>query len=444
VIPRIPREVLDVWEGLPALAQDVAVLVALLAPAIAVGLVVMRGYRPFRLVGAMLWRFRVTNLLFAILIAVSVGIGVGLIAQERGLREGTARAADKFDLVLAAPGSEVTMLLAAVYLQPADVPLLSGDVYQEAASHPRVSIAAPLAFGDSYEGAPVVGTSPDFVMHLAGSLADGRLFRTAEEAVAGAQAPVAVGESFEPAHGMVGAAEPGQHAGTRFNVVGRMPATGSPWDRAILVPAEAVWQVHGLAPGHGPDWDGEVGPPYDPDYFPGTPAIIVRAEELWANYALRTEFTRDNVMAFFPGAVLAQLHGLLGDVREAMSVLAVITQVLVAAGVLTGLVILARLYAQRLALLRALGAPGRFVLCVVWCYAMVLIAAGAALGIVVGYGTTAALSAVLTARTDILVTAALGWTEMHLVAAFVSLTVVLALLPAFGALTREVVADLRG
>ena len=57
---------------------------------------------------------------------------------------------------------------------------------------------------------------------------------------------------------------------------------------------------------------------------------------------------------FFPGAVLAQLHALLGDVRQVMSLLAIVTQVLVAAGVLTGLVILTRLYAQRLALLRAL------------------------------------------------------------------------------------------
>ncbi|WP_108658246.1 FtsX-like permease family protein [Acuticoccus kandeliae] len=432
------------WDGLTPLQQDAGLTAALLAPALIIGLVVVAGYRPFGLVRAMLWRFRWTNLLFALLVASSVGIGVGLIAQERGLRQGTARAAEKFDLIVAAPGSEVTMLLAAVYLQPADVPLVDGAVYDEIARNPRVSIAAPIAFGDSFDGMPVVGTTPQFATHLGDALAEGRMFASVDEAIVGADAPLAVGASFSPAHGHGDAAEEEAHADAHYTVVGRMAATGSPWDRAILVPIEAVWLVHGLAPGHGPDWAGEVGPPFAPDTFPGTPAILVRADELWANYALRSEFNRGDVMAFFPGAVLAQLHSLLGDVRQAMSILAIITQVLVAAGALTGFLVLTRLYAQRLALLRALGAPARFAFAVVWCYAAALIAAGAVLGLALGYGATALLSRIVTARTEILVTASLGWPEIHLVAGFVSLTIVLAILPALASLSRDVVRDLRG
>ncbi len=440
----IIRPLLDQWEALPPLAQDGALLAILLVPAIAIGLVTLWGYRPFALVGAMLWRFRVTNLLFVLLIACSVGIGVGLIAQERGLRQGTAHAAEKFDLIVAAPGSEVTMMLAAVYLQPTDAPLLSAAVYEEVANDPRVSIAAPIAFGDSVDGAPVVGTSPQFVGYLSGALAEGRVFAAEREAVVGSRVDLAVGEHFEPAHGVGDAADEHAHEEAEFHIVGRMAPTGSPWDRAVLVPVEAVWEVHGLAPGHGPDWDGTVGPPYESAYFPGTPAILVRAEELWANYALRSEYTREDAMAFFPGAVLAQLHGLLGDVRQVMSLMAIVTEVLVTAGVLTGLVVLTRLYGQRLALLRALGAPGRFVFAVVWSYAAVLIATGALLGLALGIGASAALSQVVSARTDIAIEATLGWPELHLVAAFVSLTIVLAMIPAGAALTREVIADLRG
>ena len=432
------------WESLAPGTQDALFTVGLLLPALLLGLALTAGFRPASLVGAMLWRFRLTNLMFVALIAISVGIGVGLIAQERGLRAGTARAADKFDLVLAAPGSEMTMLLAAVYLQPADVPLLSGEVYAQVAADPRVVVAAPIAFGDSVHGAPVVGTTPRFVDHLGGALAEGRVFADETEAVVGAHVPLAVGDAFEPAHGHGPAADEHAHEGADFHVVGRMAPTGSPWDRAVLVPVEAVWHVHGLASGHGAGWDGAVGEPFDAASFPGTPAIIVRADEMWANYALRSDFTRADVMAFFPGAVLAQLHALLGDVRQVMSLLAIVTQVLVAAGVLTGLVILTRLYAQRLALLRALGAPVRFVLAVVWSYAAVLISVGAVAGLGVGYGATLILSRVLTARTDILVTAALGWREVHLVAAFVTVAVVLALLPGLAASPRSVVRALRG
>ena len=432
----------DWWSALPANAQDVLLLVLLLSPAILVGIAVVRGYRPVALVGAMLWRYRFTNALFVALIAVSVGIGVGLIAQERGLRKGTARAAEKFDLIVSAPGSEVQMLLAAVYLQPVDVPLLDGPTYDRIARHENVALAAPIAYGDSFGSSPVIGTTADFVAHLTGDLAEGRVFASVVEAVAGSAVPLALGQGFEPAHGVGAGAEHGAHAGHELTIVGRMLPTGSPWDRAILVPVESVWSVHGLATGHAPG-DDRIGPPFVPERFPGTPAVLVRAEQLWANYALRSEFTTERTMAFFPGAVLAGLHSMLGDVRQVMSVMAILTQVLVTAGVLAGLVILTRLYARRLALLRAIGAPDRFVFAVVWCYAAALIGAGAALGVLVGIAAVGAISWLVTARTDILVQATLAWPEFHLVAGFVSLTVLLALMPAFMAVSRNVITDLR-
>jgi putative ABC transport system permease protein len=434
----------DSWNQLPVAVQDVSLFSLLLLPAIVTGVVVVAGYRPWALVRAMLWRFRWTNILFVALIAVSVGIGVGLIAQERGLRQGTARAADKFTLVVTAPGSEVTMLLAAVYLQPTDVPLLSGERFNAIASHERVALAAPIAFGDSYIDAPVVGTTAAFISHLSGTLAEGRMFEAHKEAVIGPSISLEIGDRFEAAHGAGDAVEGEAHEGYAYTVVGRMQPSDSPWDRAVLVPIEAIWEVHGLSLGHAQERGDQLGPPFDAEYFPGTPAILVKADELWANYALKSEFTTDETMAFFPGAVLANLYSLLGDVRQAMSVLAVVTQVLVTAGVLTGLVILARLFARRLALLRALGAPRRFVFSVIWTYAASLIGAGALLGIVIGVVATAVISAIITAETNILIRSTLGWPELHLVAAFVCLTVLLALAPAFAALRRPVIADLRG
>ncbi|MCB0877581.1 MAG: ABC transporter permease, partial [Thermoleophilia bacterium] len=166
----------DFWAGLPTATQDIVTLVALLMPALIVGIVVTRRYRPLRLIVAMAWRFRWTNVLFIALIAVSVGIGVGLIAQERGLRQGSAHAAAKFDLIVAAPGSEVEMLLAAVFLQPTDVPLLDGETYDRIANHDNVALAAPIAYGDSYRDSPVIGTTAGFVQHLSRKLVAGRIF----------------------------------------------------------------------------------------------------------------------------------------------------------------------------------------------------------------------------------------------------------------------------
>nr|WP_321460639.1 ABC transporter permease [uncultured Cohaesibacter sp.] len=432
------------WDLLSPDLQDGLVLVIALLPCLIAGLLVLRGMRPFALVKAMLWQFRGANLVFILLIAVSVALGVGLIAQERGLRKGTARAAEKFDLVVAAPGSELTNVLATVYLQAADMPLLDGKLYNRIASHEQVEFAAPIAFGDSFKGAPVIGTTARFIRHLSGDLAEGGLFAQDYEAVLGVDVPLALGERFTPAHGHGEAADADAHAGTAFVATGRMKKTGSPWDQAILVPVEAVWLVHGLGNGHGVDEPNWLGPPFDAATFPGTPAILVHAKQLWANYALKNQFTNRESMAYFPGAVLSQLHNVLGDVREIMSIMAVVTQVLVTAGVLTGLVILTKLFSRRLALLRAVGAPRRFLFSIVWTFAAVLICAGSLLGILLGFATVQIISGIVTARTNILVESTLGWPEFHLVAAFVSLTVCLAMIPAFLALRRPVIADLRG
>ncbi len=461
----------DLWANLPPLAQDLLFTLILIVPVLIVGALVLRGLHPLPLVGAMLRRFAGVNALFVALITVSVGLGVGLLAQERGLRQGSARAAEKFDLIVAAPGSEVTAMLAAVYLQPADLALVTGAQYAEIATAQGVSFAAPIAFGDSHRGAPIVGTTTDFVTHLAGPLAEGRLFATETEAVAGAFAPVAVGDRFAPAHGLE-MLEPGDahddddgdahedgdhedgdptaqaedhpdHHDVAYTVTGRMAATGSPWDRAILVPVEGVWEVHGLANGHAPG-DDRIGPPFDATRMPGTPAVLVKADGLAATYALKSQFTRGDLMAFFPGTVLSQLHGLLRDVRAAMSLMAVLTQALVTLSVLVGLMILVRLIARSLALLRAIGAPLRFVFAVVWAYSATLIVAGAGLGLGLGWIAARVLSTVITARTDVLVTATLSWPEVHLVAGFFSLTAILALLPGWLAVRRPLLTDLRG
>lgn len=433
----------DLWDNLPAAAQDASLLVALLLPILLIAGVVLRGFAAHRLIAAMLWRFRWANVTFVLLIAVSVGMGIALIAQERGLRQGTARAADKFDMLITAPGSEMTMMLAAVYLQPSDVPLLSGAIYTEIAEHPLVDIAAPLAFGDSYGDAPIVGTTAAFAAYLSDGAIDGRMWRTSTEAIAGAATGLVPGDVFSPAHGVGDAAEGDAHE-DEMTVVGRMARTGTPWDRSILVPVEAVWEVHGLANGHAPGRGDQIGPPFDAAYFPGTPAVIVKANALVGNYVLRSEFNRDaEAMAFFPGAVLAGLYRVMGDVRQAMSLMSMVTQVLVAASVLLGLVILCRLFARQMALLRALGAPGRFLVAVVWGYCASLLTLGTLLGVGVGIGAAAVLSRIVTHRTDILVRAGIGWDELHLAAGFASVALTLALLPAVAVLRQPTVANLR-
>lgn len=444
----LPDPLNDLWMSLPNAAQDLALLILLLAPSGLIALWVLHGLAPRALTQAMLRRYAPVNLVFVGLVAISVALGVGLISQERALRQGSARAADKFDLIVAAPGSEVTAMLAAVYLQPSDLPLLTGAQYAELARADGVALAAPLAFGDSWQGHPVVGTTAGFVTHLSDGALTGRMFAAHHEAVAGALAPVAIGDRLMPAHGAVEIDEAEQDDHTshdmHYEIVGKLPATGSPWDRAILVPVEAVWEVHGLANGHDAATAEQIGPPFSPDHFPGTPAVVIKADQIFQTYALRTEFSRADMMAFFPGAVLSQLHGLAREVREAMSLLTLVCQILVAIAILSGLILITRLFARNLAVLRALGASPRFLLAVVWSYAATLLSLGTVLGLGLGIGASAWMSQILTARSSVQISATPGWTELHLTAGFLTLALICALLPGLLAVRRSPLADLRG
>ncbi|WP_246107384.1 FtsX-like permease family protein [Puniceibacterium confluentis] len=438
----------DLWSSLPNDAQDAGVLAMLLLPGVLIAVWNLHGIAPGALTRSMLRRYLPVNLVFTGLVTLSVALGVGLIAQERGLRQGSARAADRFDLIVTAPGSEVTAMLTAVYLQPNDMPLLGGAQYAEIAQAEGVDFAAPLAFGDSWQGHPVVGTTAEFITHLAGGNMTGRMFAAHEEAVVGALVPLGIGDAAVPGHGMADLADAEEaahnHHDLRYRVTGKLPATGSPWDRAILVPVETVWELHGLANGHTAETAQQIGGPFAPEAFPGTPAILVKPEQLFQAYALRTQFSRGDMMAFFPGAVLSRLHGLAGDVRQAMSLLTLVSQILVAVAILAGLILITRLFARNLAVLRALGAAPRFLLAVIWSYAATLLTLGTVLGLGLGIGAAAVLSRILTARTSIHISAAPGWAELHLAAAFLSLSLICALLPGLLAMLRPPLTDLRG
>ena len=373
---------MGLWNDLPAAAQDAAAIALCLLPLLVLALVLLPGHRPLSLVAALLRRHWGISAILTALVAISLAVGTGLLAAERSVRAASARAADPFDVVIAAPGSETTVLLAAVFLQPADMGLVSGADIAAILADPRAAMAAPLGFGDSAGAAPVIGTTADLVRHLAPAL-EGRIWETPFEAVVGAAAPFAIGDAIEPAHGHGDAAEDTHEV--ELITVGRMARTGTPWDRAVLIPIEGVWRIHGLADGH-PPGASALGPPFDPDLTPGAPAMVVRATGIGPAYALRAEWQRDGrTMAVLPGAALAQLFRIMGDVRAAMSLMALVSLGLVAVAVLCGLALVGRLFRPQMALLDALGAPARFTAAVLWLHAVLHILAGAGLGLVLGW-----------------------------------------------------------
>jgi putative ABC transport system permease protein len=408
---------------------------------------------PLPLVLGELRRSRAACLAVTLLIALAVCLGVAVSAQERALRRSSAAAAAPFDLIIDAPGSPTQLVLTTVYLQPAALELVAGSVLQRLQSDPGVAYAAPIAFGDFYRGFPIVGTTADLV--TAGGtrpLAVGRNFARVHEAVVGAAVALAPGDSFEPMHGA--AESPGDdhvHHGFAYTVTGRLPRLGTPWDRAILVPVEAMWLVHGLSPGHeaqaGPSAGAEdairIGPPWLGDAVPGTPGIVVKPKTVADAYRLRGAYRSGGTTALFPAEILLALYATLGDARDVLAWIAVATQALVIAAVLLAVFAVIAARRQQLAVLCALGATRGFVFACVWLHVMAMIVAGALTGLGLGWIAAAVLGRLVELRTGLAVGVALGGDEFAMVGALVALGCLLAVLPALVSYRQPVAAGLR-
>lgn len=425
-----------------------------------------------RFILADLRRFKGGALAVIVLIALSVALSVTVTLQERAVRLGSARAAEKFDLLIGAAGSETQLALSAVFLQPSPLPLMSGSVLAKLSEDPRVEFAAPVGFGDSADGHPVVGTTSKLVSALSPRLAEGAMFTRLGDAVIGADVPKRVGAEIKPMHG---GADEGGHTHTEiiYTVSGRMAPTGTAWDRAILVPIRAVWQLHGMEGEAGHDHDHAAGglatvataehdhaeeqeheyeAHIDPaaaidEHFgaetPGLPAVLVKPKTVADAYRLRKEYRGETTIAVFPAEVLTRLYATLGDARSLLLAIAIGTQVIVIAAILLVTIMHIGTRQKQIGALRAFGAPARAVVTIVWGELFLLFLAGFGLGILLGYAAAQLISASLTATTAVRMPVEFAREDISLAVWFGILAVLISIVPALSALRLSPARALR-
>lgn len=405
-------------------------------------------FNPFPIVRADFRRNLLLVWVTVVLVALSVATGIAVISQERALREGSARAADDFDLLVGAPGSTTQLVLTSVYLHPQSIPLLDGEILAKISASDGVKYAAPIAFGDSLHGYPIVGTIADFA-NRGGTLrpTQGRIFERRGEAVIGSAVHLAMGDTFSPAHGLhQGDDEDGHddqaHQAIRYTVVGRLPARHNVWDSAILVPVENVWQVHSMTQGHAKQGDQHIGPPWDGAMLAGVPAIAVKPDSIAAAYRLRGEFLNSRSVALFPAEVLNDLYMTLGNVRDLMSLMAIATQVLVVVAVLMALLVGFLARQRQFAVLRAMGAGRVYVFSVVWIEVAMLVLMGAGLGTLLGWSSSIALAHWMQSQLGFEMPVRLGASEGFLVGGLVLSGVLIGLLPAWLTFRRTIAEGL--
>ena len=417
-------------------------------------------------------RFWSGALAVVVLIALSVALSVTVTLQERAVRLGSARAAEKFDLLVGAAGSETQLALSAVFLQPAPLPLMEGAVLSHLANDPRVELAAPVGFGDSAYGYPIVGTTTSLISSLSPSLSQGAMFSRFGEAVVGSDVALSAGAEIKPMHGT---AETGgeTHTAIAYKVTGRMVPTGTAWDRAILVPIRAVWQLHGMHGADHHDHDGneadvhgaaephqhadgreeghehghvDADAPIDEHFdaqTPGVPAVLVKPKTIADAYRLRQEYRTGTTLGIFPAEVLTRLYATLGDARSLLLAIALGTQAIVIAAIVLVTIMHVGSRRRQIGALRALGTPVRSIVALVWGELFVLFAGGILLGITLGYAAALVISARLAAATAVRLPVGFSFDDLWLVGGFAGVAAIISIVPAFSALRSSPAAALR-
>lgn len=418
---------------------------------------------PWRLIWVDWRRLWPGVLVVVLLIAMATALSISVSLQERALRMGSAKAAERFDLVIGAPGSETQLVLSSVFLQPSALTLIPAQVLDDLAKNPLVAWAAPVAFGDFYQGMPIVGTTEPLVTDNGKrQLAAGRVFKQNFEAVVGANTGLALGDAFSPVHGQIGTEGAHAHEGVSYTVVGILPADGSAWDKAILVPVNAVWLVHGIHPhesedGHddhadehheddGDDAHHEDGAEHADEHGhpAGVPAIVVKPKTIAGAYQLRSLYRSNTTLAVFPGEVLVKLYSILGDIRELLVYISLGTQALVGVAVAMVAVIHLKQRQRQIGALRAFGAPRYGIFALIWCGLMSLVSVGVLLGVGVGYAAARAIAVVMSEKSGFVLPITLEREDVTFVLILLLVAAAVLTLPAMLAYRQSPATALRG
>ncbi|MEM1322547.1 MAG: FtsX-like permease family protein [Bacteroidota bacterium] len=187
------------------------------------------------------------------LLFFGVGIISLLLLIQHQLEQKFARDLKDIDLVVGAKGSPLQLVLSAVYHLDAPTGNIKLAEARKIMEAPIVKEAIPLAYGDSYQGYRILGTTDAYVKKYDAQLRDGRLFSKSMETTIGSdiaeKTGLKLGDTFLGTHGDVKGGD--VHDEHPYTVVGILEKTNSVVDQLLLTNLESVWVVHAHPAGDG-------------------------------------------------------------------------------------------------------------------------------------------------------------------------------------------------
>ena len=185
------------------------------------------------------------------LVVFSMALAVGLFLSVQNVQKMTRanfeNSVANVDLVVAARGSEIQILLNSVFGIGQSAALVTAESMEEVSRLPDVAWLVPLSLGDSHRGFRVIGTNNEMFEHaMPGSTNNHLRFADVLDAVIGKDVSdtlgYQLGDKLTLQHGV--GAYGADHDDMPLQVAGIMQKTGTPFDRAIFIPVEASEALH--------------------------------------------------------------------------------------------------------------------------------------------------------------------------------------------------------
>jgi len=380
------------------------------------------------------WARRQALVMVAFSVAVSVMILLGVQQLRQDARHSFTQALSGVDLIVGPRGSASELMLYSAFQVGRPSRNMSHEAYAAVRALPQVRWALPIQLGDTYRGAPVLGSTRDLFERFQTQgqglqWAQGRAFADPSqdpagvyEAVLGAEVAqrhgLKLGDRLVLTHGRADGLAP-EHADQPFTVVGVLAPSGAPIDRNVIISLQGFEALHqgmgmpGLPMLGGASTAGVATPT-----LAELAAVVPRElTAVWVGLHARTEvfsarsrierLPQDSLMAVLPGVALDDLWQV---VKLAENALLAVGGLVAVSGMLSvAAVLMVGLAARRkeLAVLRALGATPAGVWGLVWLEALGVCVVGIVLGCVLHQALMWALQDLL--RTELGIALQWGW-----------------------------------
>ena len=240
--------------------------------------------------------------LIMICLSIIITACVALLAYNIStqISEGIIQTAANFDIIIGPSGSSTQLAMNTMFFTDKPLGTIPYSLVDEIQSSGMANAVVPFSMGDSYNDAPIVGTTPALLDGK--SLSSGEMFSSACEAVVGYDVAkkynLSVGSSLITSHGLSGSGH--DHAESPLTVTGVLSRTHTAYDNAVFTPCETIWALHDHEDEH--EESGE----HDEDKT--VCAVLVRSKSI-ADYSALTAAYSDNsdYLVINPNTVLREV-----------------------------------------------------------------------------------------------------------------------------------------